>query len=296
MDYSTYWIGILFALLAGQAHYTGLIIDKMIINKLPSEAKVMKNLVRNPKWLLAVSIRYLIGSITFIMAQLFIGPAIIPGLMASGLITLTIGSIIINKERLKNIEILAILLIIVAIVLIGLSELSIQITETDLLESDLILRLVLSTVIIFVIALSFQFVQKKIEKYRGVLLALLSGLMFSLNNYWVSPLIWFITHLFSGSFILSEFLLFLVSSVILIAVNIFGITKMAEAFKYGQAGNLVPIQSIPVQLTPTILYFLVFLLIPPSIYSIIYFLIAVVLIIACSFILGKRQAQIEIIE
>jgi len=293
MDYSTYWIGILFALLAGQAHYTGLIIDKMIINKLPPEAKTMKNLVRTPKWLIAVFIRYLIGSITFIMAQIFIGPAIIPGLMASGLITLTIGSIKINKERLKNIEIFAILLIIIAIVLIGLSELSIQITETDLLESDLILRLVLSTVIIFLIALSFQFVQKKIEKYRGVLLALLSGLMFSLNNYWVSPLIWFITHLVSGSFILSEFLLFLVSAIILIVVNIFGITKMAEAFRYGQAGNLVPIQSVPVQVTPTILYFLVFLLIPPSIFSIIYFLIAVVLIIACSFILGKRQAQIE---
>jgi hypothetical protein len=293
MEASLYWIGILFALLAGWSHYSGLIIEKLVVNKLDPDDKLMKNLVRTPKWLLAIFIRFGIGSIFFLFAQLFIGPAIIPGLMASGLIILAIGSIKIIGENLKRIELLAIAMMITSITLIGFSELSIELAETNLLEVNFILRISISTIIMFLIAFLFQFLQIKFEKYRGILLALISGLMFSLSNYWISPLIGVIAHIFSGSFILPELILFLVSSAILIIVNIYGVTKMAESFRYGRASNLVPFQNVPVQLTPSILYFLVFNLPPPSIFSVIFFILAVILIIICSFILGKRQAKIE---
>jgi len=293
MGLASYWIGIIFAILAGQSHYFGLIIEKTVINKLAPEAKLMKNLVRTPRWLFAIFIRFGLGSILFLLAQIYIGPAIVPGLMASGLIILTIGSIKIIREKLRLIEILAILLMIIAISLMGLSELSIEIAGVNLLESQFIFRLGLSSFILTLLGIGFQLAQKKVKNYRGILLALLSGIMFSLSNYWVSPLINGITQIFSGVFSLGELLLFIISSTILIIVNIFGVTKMAEALRYGQAGNLVPIQNVPVQITPSILYFVVFLLMPPSILSVVYFAIAVMLIIICSFILGKRQAQIE---
>jgi len=296
VETSIYWLGIILALLAGWSHYSGLIIEKVVINKLDPDAKLMKNLIRTPKWLLAIFIRFGIGSIFFMFAQLFIGPAIIPGLMASGLIILTIGSIKIIGETLKVIELLAIVMMITAITLIGFSELSIDLVETNLLETDFIIRISISTLVMFFLAIAFQYLQTKMEKYRGILLALISGLMFSLSNYWISPLLGVIAHIFSGSFILLELFLFLISSAILIVVNIFGVTKMAESFRYGKASNLVPMQNVPVQLTPSILYFLVFNLTPPTIFSVIFFMIAVILIIFTSFILGKRQAQIEEIE
>ncbi|MFX0059866.1 MAG: hypothetical protein ACFE85_06720 [Candidatus Hodarchaeota archaeon] len=296
MESSLYWIGVILALLAGWSHYSGLIIEKVVINKLDPDAKLMKNLVRTPKWLLAIFIRFGIGSIFFMFAQFFIGPAIIPGLMSSGLIILAIGSIKIIGENLKLIELLAIAMMITAITLIGFSELSIDLAETNLLEIDFIVRISISTVIMFLLALLFQFLQIKIEKFRGILLALISGLMFSLSNYWISPLLGVIAHIFSGTFIIPELVLFLISSAILIVVNVYGVTKMAASFRYGKASNLVPLQNVPVQLSPSILYFLVFNLAPPSIFSVIFFMISVILIIACSFILGKRQAQIDKID
>lgn len=296
MDLASYWIGIIFAILSGQSHYFGLIIEKTVINKLDPEAKLMKNLVKTPLWLFAIFIRFGLGSIFFLLAQIYIGPAIVPGLVASGLIILAIGSIKIIGEKLKKVEVIAILLMIIAISLMGLSKLSIEIAEANLLEAHFIFRLGLSTLILILIGIGLQVVQKKTENYRGILLALLSGIMFSLSNYWVSPLLNVITQVFSGVFNLGELLLFIISSITLVVVNIFGVTKMAEGLRYGQAGNLVPIQNVPIQLTPSILYFVVFLLMPPSILSVVYFIIAVMLIITCSFILGKRQAQVEEIE
>jgi uncharacterized membrane protein len=71
---------------------------------------------------------------------------------------------------------------------------------------------------------------------------------------------------------------------------------MFHALRQGQASKLVPIQNTPVQLTPPVIYFTVFLLIPPNVFSTVSFIFAAVMIITSSFILGKRQAQIDEIK
>ena len=43
-----YWLGVLLAIFSGVSHYTGLLIEKSIINKMPPDVKLMKNLVRTP--------------------------------------------------------------------------------------------------------------------------------------------------------------------------------------------------------------------------------------------------------
>jgi hypothetical protein len=253
----------------------------------------MKTLIKEPLWLFAIFVRFGIGSLLFVFAQIIIGPAITPGLMASGLIILAIGSIQILGEKLNYMEIAAIIVMIIAVTFIGLSGLSIEISEENLLDPLFLVRMFISTGILAIIVIIFQVIQGKISRFRVVLLALISGLMLSLNNFWIAPFIWSIGNMFGGSFFVETFLLFIVSSAILITANIFSVIKMSQAFRSGKASFLAPIQNVPVQLTPSILYFFVFMMIISTTTSIIFFILGVALIISSSFILGKRQAQIE---
>jgi len=291
-----YWLGVLLAIFSGVSHYTGLLIEKSIINKIPPDVKLMKNLVRTPLWLFALFLRFGVGTIFFMIAQVLIGPVLVPGLIASGLVILVLGSTKIIGEKLTTLEILAIAMIMFAITLIGLSQLSIEITEINLLNLEFIIRMAIYTCALVFLAIVFQILQKNYGNIRSILFALISGLMFSLSNFWISPLMAVITHIFSGTFNLGELILFIVSSFMLVLTNIFAVTKMVEALHHGQASNLVPIQNIPQQITPAIVYFLIFFKIPPSIFSIIFFMIASILILISSFILGKRQTYIEEIK
>ena len=293
MEPSIYWIGVLLAILGGCSHYLGLILEKYVINKMPDEVKLMKTIIKEPLWLFAIFIRFGTGSILFIFAQLIIGPAIIPGLMASGLIILAIGSNKILGEKLNCMEIVAIIVMIIAITFIGLSGLSIEIREENLLNPTFLVRMSISTGILVLISIVFQIIQGKIPHFKAILLALISGLMLSLNNFWITPFIWSLGNMFGGYFYIETFLLFIVSSVILIMANIFSVIKMSQGFRSGRASFLTTIQNIPVQLTPSILYFFVFMMIASRIISIIFFILGVALIISSSFILQKRQAQIE---
>ena len=293
MEPTVYSIGVLLAILGGFSHYLGLILEKHVINKMPDEVKLMKTLIKEPLWLFAIFIRFGIGSILFIFAQMVIGPAITPGLMASGLIILAIGSIKILGEKLNYSEIAAIIVMIIAVTFIGLSGLSIEISEENLLDPAFLVRMFISTGFLALIAIIFQVIQGKSSRFRVILLALISGLMLSLNNFWITPFIWSLGNMFGGYLFIEAFILFIVSCVILITANIFSVIKMSQAFRSGKASFLAPIQNVPVQLTPSILYFFVFMMIISTITSIIFFILGVTLIISSSFILGKRQAQIE---
>ena len=73
-------------------------------------------------------------------------------------------------------------------------------------------------------------------------------------------------------------------------------TKIQQSFKEGQASNLIPIQQVPIQIAPPF-YFLAVYAIPVSnLLSLIYLCIGIVLIIISSFLLGKRQVEIEKIK
>ena len=93
MDGEFYILGIIFAILAGCTTNIGLLFQKKVVNQVPDEAKLMKTLIKNKLWLLGIILEFGIGSIFFILTQSFLGPALVPGLMASGLIILALGSI-----------------------------------------------------------------------------------------------------------------------------------------------------------------------------------------------------------
>ncbi len=270
MDSSFYWMGISFAILSGIINNFGIILQKKVVNEIRAEVKFGRTLIRNPLWLLGLMMQLGIGTIFFLLAQVYIGPALIPGLMASGLIILAIGSVKIIGETLKRDEIIGILIMIGAIFLFGISGLSINISEQNLLDLMFLIRIIIFTSIIIISAIICEILQRRTEKYSGIFLSILSGFMFSLSNFWVSLLLGTIINVFQGIYSLGELILFICSSLILIATNFIGILKIQESFKVAQASNMIPIQQVPIQITSIFIYLLIFLLQPPSIMSIIF--------------------------
>ena len=296
MDSSLYLFGVFLAILSGSINNIGLVFQKKVVNEVAPEAKFFRSLVKKPLWITGLLMELIVGSVFFLMAQIYIGPALIPGLMAFGLIFLAIGSVKIVGETLKKIEIIGIILMIFAIFLLGLSELSIDIAGIDILAFDLVLNMIIFTILLFLGSILCEILQRKIEKLKGILLAISSGFQFSLTNFWIAPLMAVIAHIFGGTANLGELFLFIASTVILITANIIGIMKIQQSFQVANASRMIPIQQVPIQITPVLAYFFVFTLLPSTIFPIIYVIFGVSLILLSSFLLAKRQQKLEAIK
>lgn len=296
MNGFSYLFGVLLAILSGIINNLGLILQKKVVNEVAPEAKFFRSLVKKPVWITGILMELMIGSIFFMIAQIYIGPALIPGLMAFGLIFLAIGSVKIVGETLKKEEIIGIILMILAIFLLGLSELSIDIEGINIVSFNLVLNMTIFTLAMFLGTFICEILQRKIAKLKGILLAISSGFQISLTNFWIAPLMAVITHVFAGNATLDEIILFIASAVILVAASILGIMKIQQSFKVANVSRMIPIQQVPIQITPFLVYFFVFTLMPSTIVPIIYVIAGVSLILLSSFLLAKRQAQLEAIK
>jgi drug/metabolite transporter (DMT)-like permease len=297
MGASVYTLGVTFAIISGIINNLGTVLQKKVVNdKSDEDSKLMKKLIKSPLWLIGLLMQLVIGSVFFMLAQLYIGPALISGFMAAGLIVLVIGSVYIVGESLKKVEIIGILLMILGITFLGFSELSIDIVNTNLMDLAFVANVVVFTVVFSLIAIICEIIAKKDKRLFGILLAISSGCMFALSNFWISPLMSVFAKVFEETASWGELIWFISAAIILPLVNIIGIARIQTAFTEGQASNLIPIQQVPIQISPIIVYFFVFLLAAPSIISTIYMLVGIILIILSSFSLGRRQTQMDEIK
>jgi drug/metabolite transporter (DMT)-like permease len=296
VDTNLYWFGVLMAIASGMLNNLGTVVQKKVVNDHRDDKQFLRTLFKNPMWLVGLLLQLAAGSTLFIIAQLFVGPALIPGLMALGLIVLALGAVRIAKETLGKKEKIGIGLMIVAIAFLGFSNLSIDLTQIDFLEIGFLARTTIFSVVLALVSVLFLILAKRRKSYRGTLLALVSGDMIALSNFWISLLIGTITQVFEGNANPIQWVLFIISSAILVFTNLYSLTVLQEGFKSGQASNLIPIQQVPIQLAPTFVYFVVFLLMPLDLISPAWMVVGVGLIIVSSFLLGEQQAKMEAIK
>ncbi len=290
----TYFLGILFALLAGLVVYIGVIMQKHVINKHSNDPKFIISLAKSPIWIMGLLLQVVIGGLVFyFIAIIFIGPALVPGFMSVGLIILALGSVKILNEKLGKEEILGILLMIAGVSFLGFSNLSIDVSTFIILDSGFILRLIVFTIVVLCLAVIFEVLRRKREKYKGLLMAVESGLVLSLNTVWASPGTTVITHIVDGIIIEEEIIFGIIIGIILLLIIAIGITIGQISLKYGQANVLAPLTSVPIQIIPIIAFFIIFLSTPPNILSVIFMIIGFTLVISSSFLLTKRQAKVE---
>lgn len=294
-----YLLGVILAILGGTINSFGVVLQKKVVNKIPKEAReerFMRTLIRNPIWVLGLIFIIVFSAIFFLLAQAMIGGALVPGLAAIGLVVLVIGSIKIIGEKLKNLKFLGIGILIIGILLIGLSELSIEGDIDYFIDTGFNVRIIIFTSILCFLWMGCRIAGKKEYKGKTIFLAFSAGLPFAIGNSWMQPFIISMSNVFGGKGRLLDFIIFIGSTILVAPTSFAGIVFVQEAFKYGDASKIVPIQQIPIQITPIFLYFGVFLKVRPTILSPYYIIFGVLLIIISGFLLGKRQAAIEIIE
>ncbi|MEX2682014.1 MAG: DMT family transporter [Candidatus Sigynarchaeota archaeon] len=291
-----YFIGIMLGITAGVCLNIGFILQKKAVNDISPEArskKLLWKLIRNPVWLVGLVVQILGSAVLVMIAQFFIGPALLPGLMAAGLIVMAIGAAKILKETLKRAEYVGITLMILAIVLLALTGLSVDVESQNLLDPGFLLRASLFTIILFAVILVCEIFQRKVERFRGMLLALQSGTYLALANFWVSPFSINLGHLFGGMLVWpDEFILGLVGGIMLAITNVLAISVLQKAFTCAQATNVVPLQQLPINIAPVFVYFGIFLLAPPTPYAIPFMIAGIATILVSSFFLTKRQAKL----
>ena len=296
-----YILGVSLAILCGVLINGGLLCQKKVINDLPKEdreKRYMRALIQKPLWLTGFLLEFIGGAVTFMLAQNYIGPALVPGLMATGFVVLVIGSIWILGETLNKLEYLGILLLFFGVALLGLSALEIhnETVREALSDSDAVFRIIVFTVAMFALWGLTHFAALRSEGRKGVIMGFSNGFPFSLSNFWIAPLLAVIWIVLGGKGTPNQIAFFVVSCVIMIVVNLLGIRQTQEAFKFADAHNVIPMQQIPVQIAPILYYFSVFSLTAPAGRSVIYIMTGALLIVVSGFFLSRRQARLERID
>ena len=248
-------LGVSFAIISGVLNNIGTLMNKKVVNEVPADKQFFKKLIKNGLWLWGLLFQFAFGSVFFIIAQFWVGPAEIPGLMAAGLIVLAIGSVKLLGEKLKPFEIFGIVCLILATTLLGLSDFSVNIS-INMLEIGFITRTAVFTILTFIGVLICHLIQAQKKNWRAVLLSVESGLMLGLTNFWIGPLAAVFGDVFSGHFQRGELFYFIIACVLLPGMNVWSIAVLQLAFQTGQASNMVPIQQIPIQLMPIGVLFL----------------------------------------
>lgn len=292
----SYWLGVALAIGSGVSVNLGSVFQKKVVNDLTDEereGKFFRTLLKRPLWLIGLLLQYAVSATFLILAQVYIGPALVPGLTAVGLVVLAVGSVKLVGESLGRIEIIGILLLMFGTVFFSMSELQIAIPEYDFLAFDFLFRLGTFTTTLIIIIITLEIVWRSNHQYHASSLALVSGILRAISAFWIAPLIATIVHVFDGTFILVELWLFIAACFTLVLSNMYAVVSIQNAFKTGQASLLIPIQQVPYQIIPGFVYMVVFFLALPTPFSLVWFLIGIGLTIVSSFLLGQRQVLLE---
>lgn len=296
----SYYLGILFALLTGIMNATGIILQKSAINRIDSRSKLGAQTgdgntnitglyVRDPVWIAGLVATIGIGTVFNFLAQPRIGPALVPALASSGMIVLAFGSAKLLNERLKPAEWLGIVSLVFGIACLAFSGLQIPGSEVNLLHRETQIRMALfSLILALACGLLWLTARRITTETKGFVLATSSGIFFAWSNLWILPLLITAGAVFSGKGSVDEIVIFIVTIIMLNVTNILGIGQTQEAYRYAPANKAIPIQKVPEQIIPILIYLTVF---QRSFTETAFILVplGVTLILAAGFRLSKRS-------
>jgi multidrug transporter EmrE-like cation transporter len=289
-----YLTGVALGIFGGILTQFGQLLEKRAVNKIRKDSQengFFRRLVKSPIWLSGVVFGLGGGTAAYMLAQSTIGPALTPGLMASGLVILAVGSVRMNRETLNTSEIVGIGLMILGILCLGLSRLAINSVQvrTMLSNQNALHRIAAFTASFLSLSIITRSLSPRIRNRKGMLIALANGFLSCLSDFWINPLLALVALVLVGHGSLSQFIIFIIAALILIMCASVITWQNQLAFKYAQASNVVPVAQVPIQIAPILVYFFIFGLTPPNSISVFYILTGTLLTIIAGFLLGRRQ-------
>ncbi|MGA7193424.1 MAG: hypothetical protein WBW94_07300 [Anaerolineales bacterium] len=291
-----YITGVALGILGGILTQFGQLLEKQAVNQVridSDEKSFIRRLFKNRTWVLGVIFGLGGGTAAYMIAQSMIGPALTPGLMASGLVVLAIGSVQINHETLNASEMSGIGLMIIGILLLGLSELGINQTQvrSTLANHNALIRIAIFTLSLFFLSIVTRSVAQRVNGRKGMFIALTNGFLACLSDFWINPLLALILIVLSGNGSFAQEIFFAIAALILMTTATIITWQNQLAFKVAQASNVIPVAQVPIQISPILVYFYIFALKPPSNISVIYILTGTILTIISGFLLGRRKEE-----
>jgi drug/metabolite transporter (DMT)-like permease len=291
-----YIAGVALGILGGILTQFGQLLEKQAVNQVRidrDEKGFIRKLFKNRIWVLGVLVGLCGGTVAYMIAQTMIGPALTPGLMASGLVVLAIGSVRMNQETLNASEMTGIGLMVIGILLLGLSELGINQTQVRATLADhyALVRIAIFTVSLFLISIVTRSVAQRVNGRKGMLIALTNGFLACISDFWINPLLALILIVLSGNGSSTQAIIFVIAALILMTTATTITWQNQLAFKVAQASNVVPVAQVPIQISPILVYFYIFALKPPSDISVTYILAGTILTIISGFLLGRRKEE-----
>ncbi|MHA1244904.1 MAG: DMT family transporter [Candidatus Heimdallarchaeota archaeon] len=296
-----YVVGVILALAGGIANNSGALLQKFAINKIPKEERekgYFKKLFKSVPWIIGLLLIVGASGALITFAQYFIGGALIPGLMAVGMIVLTIGAVKLLGEKLKLAEYIGIAIMIIGIVFIGLSALEItnEDVSVNINDTNYLIRLGIYSIVFLILWIGSRILGKKLEKGKTIFLTLASSFPFALANAWMQPLMVLINEFINKNYSTLNIILLIISVLIVSVINVLGIGHLQDAFKHGDASMVYPIGQIPQQIAPIIIFYGIYLKSSPKGYSLYFLLVGIILICVAGFLLGRRQGQLETMD
>jgi drug/metabolite transporter (DMT)-like permease len=254
-------LGIFFVICGGAIINFGVVLQKRQINirtkqQLPLEPNItqndLKSYFKDPLWILGILMQTIL-SLPFIFLGLdYLGPSLAQPLSNACIIFLVLGLIFVLKESIKRIEIIGIVILILGMIAIGLGGVTGIITLSAFLEEKVtIFWIFMFIVTVFVVGF---FILSKNKKFFLISYGLLIGLFYSIVTISMQ--------LFLLSFedlSLSIAKLMLIGGVLgLILATIIAVILSQNAFKRGQAINIIPFSQITMNLVPIIAGIIIF--------------------------------------
>jgi hypothetical protein len=288
-----YLIGVLCGIMGGLLNQGGQLLQKKVVNDIRQDDPgrgFMRRLLRSRLWLFGFVVGLGGGTAGYMLAQSLIGPALSPGLMASGLILLSIGSVKLNHEELNKSEITGIVLMIIGILCLGLSEMSISATQVRSMLANHYaqIRVVIFTFCLFSFTLISRSMAIRSQNRKGLLIVVGNGFLACLSDFWINPLLALIVLVWAGRATHFQTFFFIMAAVILAFTASIITWQNQIAFKYAQASNIIPVAQVPIQISPVVVYFFIFALTPPRTSSVVLILTGTILTIIAGFLLGQR--------
>ncbi len=288
-----YLAGVASGIIGGLLMQGGQVLQKKVVNDVRHDDPAkgfFRQLIRSPLWVFGYAVGLGGGTASYMVAQSLIGPALTPGLMASGLIILAIGSVKLNHEELNRSEVTGIILMIIGILCLGLSGLSINSSQAraTLADTSAQIRILIFTAVLFLCCLVSRSLSYRINNHKGLLIALGNGFLSCLSDFWINPLLAVVFLVLTGRGTPNQIFFFIMAVIILIFSGSVFTWASQVAFKYAQASNIIPVAQVPIQISPIVVYFFVFGLTPARPISSVFILTGTVLTILAGFLLGRR--------
>ena len=317
-----YGLGIAAAIIAGIAFNIGVLIQKDAVSRAPKGGALMKHLLKSRVWLGGLALQFAIGTPLYILSVGLIGPAIVPGLMAIGMVVLALGAIVIQKERVNPRELAGVAFVVLAVAAFGLTGLSIDVLAGSMKDPGLLLRSGLFTAVLLAIVLGCARAARGVEaraedaveapdpagdapalphaspassreipaEGASALHAVRAGIWYSLGNLGLGFLIAGLSRFNRGIIDPAEIAVFLAAVALTVLGNVYGIAGTQHALSRGRAAVAIPLQTSITQILPVGIFFFVYKPYAPALHSLIFLASGVVLLVSGAVLLTSKLA------